>query len=132
MIDYHNLPYITLIVLPRQPLLRILDMPHSTFPNNPQLVLSKHDIHRIVPISSHPNRTQRPTRLRINNIHNLAPSAEDQPISTRPDTIVEVLQCTTEQTAIRQNRQFLSSSGESKIPSPKIARAAEVSARGLD
>ena len=97
-------------------------MPHSTFPNNPQLMLPKHYVHRIVPVASHPNRTQRPTRLRINNIHNLAPSAENQPIGTRPDTIVEVLQRATEQTAISQNRQFLSSSNdefERSEPTPR-------------
>jgi hypothetical protein len=125
--------YISLIVLPRQPLSHILNMPHPTLPNNPQLMLPHHNIHRIVTIPSHPNRSQRPPRLRIHNIHNLAPSPKDQPIRTRPDPIVKVLQRATEQTAISKNRQFLPGRrGYREIPGPKIARPAEVSARGFD
>jgi hypothetical protein len=95
-------------------------------------MLSQHNINRIVAITAYPNRPQRPPRLRINNINNLAPGAENQPTGTRPDTIVKVLQRTTDQTAVGENRQFLPSGGESEIPSPQIARSAEVPARGFD
>jgi hypothetical protein len=95
-------------------------------------MLSQHNINRIVAITAYPNRPQRPPRLRINNINNLAPGAENQPTGTRPDTIVKVLQRTTDQTAVGENRQFLPSGGESEILSPQIARSAEVPARGFD
>jgi hypothetical protein len=108
-------------------------MPHTTLPNNPQLMLPQHNIHRIIPIPSHPNRPQRPPRLRIHNFHNLAPSPKNQPISTRPNSIVKVLQRATEQTAISKNRHLLPSRrGHRKVPGPQVARPTEVSARGFD
>jgi hypothetical protein len=122
----------TSIVLLRQRLLHVLDMPHATLSNNPQLMFPKHNVHRVIPIAAHPDRPQRPPRLRINDIHNLAPSPENQPAGTRPNTVVKVLQRTTDQTAIGENRQLLPGSGESEIPCPKITGPAEIPARGFD
>ena len=83
-----------------EPLTDVLHVPHSALTNNPHLMLAKHNVDRVVSVASHPYRSQRQTRLRIENVNNLSASSKDESVAAHSDAIVEVLDRTAEESAI--------------------------------
>ena len=78
----------------------VLHVPDSALAHNPHLMLSKHNIDRIVSVASHPDRAQYQTRLGVHYVHDFSASSKHKPVGADPDNIVKVLDRTIEQSTV--------------------------------